>query len=92
MSGNGAKYDYQGVNLSQFPAPYNLIPPDQGGGCVTDGPFKKYLLHLSLYLLCSSHADTTEKHDGQPRPPRHRIKHSKRAAESTSRRLRLQSS
>ena len=43
MSGNGDKYDYEGLPLSLFTAPYNLIPPDQGGGCVTEGPFKTYV-------------------------------------------------
>lgn len=41
MSGNGAKYDYEGYPLSLYTAPYNLIPPAEGGGCVTDGPFVK---------------------------------------------------
>jgi tyrosinase len=40
MSGNGAKVTSDGVFVGG-PAPYNRIPPDEGGGCVTSGPFKK---------------------------------------------------
>jgi tyrosinase len=41
MGGNGAKVAHQGIQLGG-PAPYNVIPPGDGGGCVTTGPFKKY--------------------------------------------------
>lgn len=46
MGGNGAKADYPGVMTMGFKKPYDMIPADVGGGCVTEGPFKKY-----LYLL-----------------------------------------
>ncbi|KAI7774478.1 hypothetical protein LA080_008311 [Diaporthe eres] len=36
MSGNGAKFSYDGVFAGA-----GRIPPDEGGGCVTEGPFKK---------------------------------------------------
>lgn len=41
MGGNGAKIDYPGVPAMGFKKPYDMIPADAGGGCVTDGPFKK---------------------------------------------------
>jgi tyrosinase len=41
MGGNGAKVDYPGVPTMGFAPPYDMIPADLGGGCVTDGPFKK---------------------------------------------------
>jgi hypothetical protein len=41
MGGNGAKVDYPGVPTMGFTPPYDVIPADVGGGCVTDGPFKK---------------------------------------------------
>ncbi len=41
MSGNGAKQAHQGIPIPGAPAPYNMIPPADGGGCVTTGPFKK---------------------------------------------------
>jgi tyrosinase len=46
MSGNGKKSGYKGVPQG-FRAPYNMIPADQGGGCVTTGPFKEYALQTS---------------------------------------------
>ena len=27
-----------------FQKPYDMIPADIGGGCVTEGPFKKYVV------------------------------------------------
>ncbi|KAK2604628.1 hypothetical protein N8I77_007541 [Diaporthe amygdali] len=39
LSGNGAKYPYDGVVVGFGPS--GLIPADEGGGCVTDGPFRK---------------------------------------------------
>jgi len=44
MGGNGAKVDYPGVPTMGFQKPYDMIPADIGGGCVTEGPFKKYVV------------------------------------------------
>ena len=41
MSGNGAYSAYPGLRLPLYPPPYDVIPPDAGGGCVTTGPFAK---------------------------------------------------
>lgn len=41
MSGNGLYYNYSGVPVPGAPAPYDIILPGVGGGCVTEGPFKK---------------------------------------------------
>jgi hypothetical protein len=41
MGGNGAKSEYMGVPTMGFSPPYDMIPSDVGGGCVTEGPFKK---------------------------------------------------
>lgn len=43
MGGNGVKSNYPGVMVhgGGFKAPYDMIPPDMGGGCVKDGPFAK---------------------------------------------------
>lgn len=40
MGGNGKKDAYPGIRAS-FPRPYDMIPPGDGGGCVTEGPFKE---------------------------------------------------
>jgi hypothetical protein len=42
MGGNGAKVAHQGIPIPGAPRPHNMIPPGDGGGCVTSGPFKKY--------------------------------------------------
>jgi tyrosinase len=41
MGGNGKKADYPGIPTMGFPKPYDMIPADLGGGCVTEGPFAK---------------------------------------------------
>ncbi|KAF2867040.1 hypothetical protein BDV95DRAFT_631483 [Massariosphaeria phaeospora] len=46
MGGNGAKSNYAGVPTTGFKAPYDKIPADVGGGCVTDGPFKNMTISL----------------------------------------------
>lgn len=43
MGGNGKYSNYSGVPIPGAPAPYDIIPPSVGGGCVTTGPFKKYV-------------------------------------------------
>ncbi|ORY64814.1 tyrosinase central domain-containing protein [Pseudomassariella vexata] len=46
MSGNGVYSEYPGLLLPLYEAPYNIVPPDQGGGCVTTGPFKDMKVNL----------------------------------------------
>jgi tyrosinase len=41
MSGNGLKVQHPGIMIPGAPRPYDVIPPADGGGCVTTGPFKK---------------------------------------------------
>jgi hypothetical protein len=41
MSGNGAKIAHQGLGFS---------PSGNGGGCVTSGPFKKFVFHRNPLL------------------------------------------
>lgn len=45
MGGNGVYDQYRGVPQG-FPAPYNIIPAADGGGCVKDGPFKDMVVSL----------------------------------------------
>jgi tyrosinase len=40
MGGDGVFDKYNGVPQS-FPAPYQVIPPAEGSGCVKEDPFKE---------------------------------------------------
>ncbi|ORY69010.1 uncharacterized protein BCR38DRAFT_406885 [Pseudomassariella vexata] len=46
MGGQGLPIEYDGVPSMGFEPPYDMIPPGGGGGCVTEGPFKK--MNVSL--------------------------------------------
>ncbi|KAF2744627.1 Di-copper centre-containing protein [Sporormia fimetaria CBS 119925] len=46
MSGNGLKADYPGIPTMGFKKPYDKIPADLGGGCVTSGPFANMTVSL----------------------------------------------
>ncbi|KAK4118647.1 Di-copper centre-containing protein [Parathielavia appendiculata] len=46
MGGNGAKVAHQGIPIPGAPRPYDMIPPGDGGGCVTTGPFKNMTVNL----------------------------------------------
>ena len=48
MGGNGAKEEHNGIPIPGAPAPYDMIPPADGGGCVTTGPFKKCVFDTPL--------------------------------------------
>lgn len=45
MGGNGAFVNYTGVP-QPFRKPYDHIPPADGGGCVTEGPFKDMIVSI----------------------------------------------
>ena len=47
MGGQGAYNNYTGVP-QPFKKPLDKIPPAGGGGCVMDGPFKKYVPPIRL--------------------------------------------
>ncbi|KAK0725080.1 hypothetical protein B0H67DRAFT_531108 [Lasiosphaeris hirsuta] len=46
MGGNGAKVQHAGVQIPGAPRPYNVIPPGDGGGCVTTGPFRNMSVNI----------------------------------------------
>lgn len=57
MSGNGDNVKHTGFNVG-----VGYVPPGNGGGCVTTGPFKKYIIPLRLF-----NTELTQvKHDNKP--------------------------
>ncbi|KAM7211037.1 hypothetical protein V8F06_013585 [Rhypophila decipiens] len=46
MSGNGVFVPHPGVGVPSAPPPFNMIPPAQGGGCVTTGPFRNMSVNI----------------------------------------------
>jgi tyrosinase len=41
LGGNGVKVQYSGIPTFGFPPELATIPTGNGGGCVTEGPFKE---------------------------------------------------
>jgi hypothetical protein len=69
MSGNGYYTNHTGVPVGpNAPPGYDIIPPDQGGGCVTTGPFAKYLFPLptSVFHLTNDLQDDSERRTPRP--------------------------
>ncbi|PKS12997.1 hypothetical protein jhhlp_000338 [Lomentospora prolificans] len=52
MSGNGAFFPHEGIQMVQ-PINGNILhlPPGNGGGCVTKGPFKDMVVHFGTIIL-----------------------------------------
>ncbi|KAL2163816.1 hypothetical protein VTH06DRAFT_5875 [Thermothelomyces fergusii] len=46
MGSNGAYEPHQGIFFPGAPPPYNVIPPGDGGGCVTKGPFSNMTVNI----------------------------------------------
>jgi len=54
MGGNGAKVNYPDITIQQYNGTMTL-PSGDGGGCVTTGPFAKYVFsRVSLPITASS--------------------------------------
>jgi len=69
MGGNGARVTHQGISLPGAPPPYNIIPPGDGGGCVTTGPFKNMTVNLGP-LAPSLTVARNPRSDGMGHNPR----------------------
>lgn len=46
MSGNGEYIPHEGTGIPSKDAPNIVIPPGNGSGCVTEGPFKNMTVRL----------------------------------------------
>ncbi|KAL2264065.1 hypothetical protein VTK26DRAFT_2851 [Humicola hyalothermophila] len=46
MGGNGEYVPHDGIHLPDTPPPFDVIPPGNGGGCVTSGPFANITVNL----------------------------------------------
>jgi len=50
LSGNGLPVPHGGITVPGAPEGANIIPPGNGGGCVTSGPFKNHTINLGPRL------------------------------------------
>ncbi|KAI6626321.1 hypothetical protein MCOR08_007232 [Pyricularia oryzae] len=69
MGGQGEPNNYRGV-LMGFRAPYNLIQPGGGGGCVKDGPFKDMVVSLGPRATVVNGIPRNPRADGLGSNPR----------------------
>ncbi|KAL5380133.1 hypothetical protein DPSP01_007936 [Paraphaeosphaeria sporulosa] len=72
MGGNGAKSDYPGVMIhgAGFKPPYDIIPADLGGGCVTEGPFANMTVSLGPISKMMPDIPSNPQKDGYGHNPR----------------------
>ncbi|KAL2272017.1 hypothetical protein VTJ83DRAFT_1388 [Remersonia thermophila] len=69
LGGNGEPHEYPGI-YTPFPAPYDLIPPAGGGGCVTTGPFKDMVVSLGPGSTVVQDIPPNPRRDGLGSNPR----------------------
>ncbi|KAL2064242.1 hypothetical protein VTL71DRAFT_4736 [Oculimacula yallundae] len=70
LSGNGLKYNYTGAPLSENGVIVVMIPPGEGGGCVTTGPFKNMTVNIGPFSASISGVPTNPQADGLGYNPR----------------------
>ncbi|GAB1316986.1 Tyrosinase copper-binding domain-containing protein [Madurella fahalii] len=70
MGGNGAKVPYEGIPVPMAPRPYNMIPPGNGGGCVTSGPFRNMTVNLGPLAPMLRDVKRNPRADGLGHNPR----------------------
>ncbi|KAL2151694.1 hypothetical protein VTH82DRAFT_6792 [Thermothelomyces myriococcoides] len=69
MGSNGAYEEHQGIRFPGAPPPYDVIPPGEGGGCVTKGPFSNMTVNLGP-LAPSLNVERNPRADGLGYNPR----------------------
>ncbi|KAK5659064.1 hypothetical protein OQA88_1152 [Cercophora sp. LCS_1] len=70
MGGNGKKETYPGITIPGAPAPANRIPPGDGGGCVTTGPFKNMTVNIGPIAPSLTNLPRNPRSDGLGYNPR----------------------
>ncbi|KAI6836173.1 tyrosinase central domain-containing protein [Hortaea werneckii] len=72
MSGNGAYVNHSGAGVPSNQTPFITVPPGQGGGCLTSGPFANMTVNLGPIspALPSSLVPSNPQPDGLGHNPR----------------------
>lgn len=70
MSGDGAYKNHSGANIPSAATPYIVLPPGNGGDCVTSGPFKSFSVNLGPVSPVLSYAPANPSADGLGYNPR----------------------
>lgn len=70
MSGNGAYKSYAGAYIPSAATPFIHLPPGQGGGCVTSGPFKNMSVNLGPMVSVFDDVTANPQADGLGYNPR----------------------
>ncbi|CAL3964034.1 unnamed protein product [Diplocarpon coronariae] len=70
LSGNGGFYNHTGTKMISAPAPYDILPPAGGGGCLLNGPFKDTVINLGPFQPGLSGITPNNQSDGLGYNPR----------------------
>lgn len=70
MSGNGCYRENNGTNIPSNDKPLIVLPPGEGGGCVTSGPFKDMEVRLGPVTPAVNDAPPNPRKDGLGYNPR----------------------
>lgn len=70
LGGDGLPVPHPGISIMGAPKPYDVIPPGNGGGCVTTGPFKDMKVNLGPLAPSLPNLPRNPRADGLGHNPR----------------------
>ncbi|KAK0748904.1 hypothetical protein B0T18DRAFT_436635 [Schizothecium vesticola] len=71
LSGDGLPVAHAGINVPGTPEAFRVIPPGNGGGCITSGPFKNMTVNLGPRMqMAVSDVPPNPRQDGLGYNPR----------------------